>query len=499
MSNALHARVLARTCAEAPLRTEARDGPGSHVPLWLCAYLPDLALEVSSLPGDRPSVVVDESGGRPMLHAVSAQAASYGLVPGMPLSAAGMLCPALCTAVRDLVREQNAMRALAERALTFTPWVSLDFPGALLLEIRGSLNLFGGLDALIGQVRDSLAALGHRACCAATPAPFASWLLALGRREANVELIEALRSALGDLPGALLGCAGSTHQRLAKAGLTTLRELWRMPRDGLARRYGMDLLKRLDQAAGERPMPLRRFCSVPTFRSSFELAEEAVQLAHFFPAVAVLIGRLAEFLAQHGATTTRIRLALHHRDRPPTQIRQGFRLPAHEAGRLSEVLHERLDRLAVPAPVRAIDLCTESVVPRVMASIDLFAEHDADAAGWQQLLDQLQARLGQGGLSHLRFAADHRPERAGAEGARPLAAEFVTGIRPLWLLPRPRPLAHSEVGSIDRQAERIRSGWWDGGAIDRDYHIVVDKRGARLWVYRDRQSSGRWYVHGLFG
>jgi protein ImuB len=66
-------------------------------------------------------------------------------------------------------------------------------------------------------------------------------------------------------------------------------------------------------------------------------------------------------------------------------------------------------------------------------------------------------------------------------------------------LPRPRSLARGEVRNIRRDAERIESGWWDGAVVGRDYHVAVDRRGARLWVYRDLQSPERWYVHGLFG
>ena len=45
--------------------------------------------------------------------------------------------------------------------------------------------------------------------------------------------------------------------------------------------------------------------------------------------------------------------------------------------------------------------------------------------------------------------------------------------------------------------ERIESGWWDGKGVARDYYIVRQAGGARLWVFQERQSK-RWYVHGVF-
>ena len=49
------------------------------------------------------------------------------------------------------------------------------------------------------------------------------------------------------------------------------------------------------------------------------------------------------------------------------------------------------------------------------------------------------------------------------------------------------------------EAERIETGWWDGGEIARDYYIAVDARGARLWVFREREAPHRWFLHGVFG
>jgi len=78
--------------------------------------------------------------------------------------------------------------------------------------------------------------------------------------------------------------------------------------------------------------------------------------------------------------------------------------------------------------------------------------------------------------------------------------------RPLWLLSVPRPL--SERDGLPRrrgplrllgEAERIETGWWDGGEVARDYYTAVDVRGARLWVFREREPPHRWFLHGVFG
>jgi protein ImuB len=99
--------------------------------------------------------------------------------------------------------------------------------------------------------------------------------------------------------------------------------------------------------------------------------------------------------------------------------------------------------------------------------------------------------------------ADHRPEHAwryrgaASASAAPLPAD--PPRRPLWLLPRPRPLGvdlASAQLSLLSGPERIESGWWDGGEIGRDYFVGSDAQGGELWLYRDR--GGQWFVHGIF-
>lgn len=483
------------------LPTPARiENISRDVPLWLCAYLHRLPLEVFDLANtDSAAAVVEERQGRPLLHAVSPKAVEQGLVPGMPLSAAYALCPTLRIESRSLERERCALSELAEQGLAFTPWVSLDFSQALLLEVRGSLGMFGGLGALTAKLEETLSARGHRVCCAATPAPFASWLLARSGREKKALHREELRSVLGGLPSVALGIDAHIHGRLQQAGISSLRDLWRLPRDGLVRRYGTRLLSLLDQAAGYRATPLRHFHLPPRFNGTVELPEETERLSHFFPAIELLIARLTEFLTERDAAVTQLRLNLTHRNGLQTCLRQGSRRPTRDRKHLMLLLRERLERMRLPAPVCAVELSSEIILPWTPVSADLFAEHTGDPAEWQQMLDHIQARLGSSAVQSLHARADHRPEHAGQRTASAGESNAAPAERPFWLLPQPRALSCQELKVILPEAERIESGWWDAEGIRRDYHMAIDRRGSRVWIYRDLRAPDRWYLHGLFG
>jgi protein ImuB len=46
--------------------------------------------------------------------------------------------------------------------------------------------------------------------------------------------------------------------------------------------------------------------------------------------------------------------------------------------------------------------------------------------------------------------------------------------------------------------ERIQSGWWDGGAVARDYYVARAADGARWWIFRECEAPRRWFLHGCF-
>ena len=103
--------------------------------------------------------------------------------------------------------------------------------------------------------------------------------------------------------------------------------------------------------------------------------------------------------------------------------------------------------------------------------------------------------------------ADHRPERAwryAEPGSRDAALDDIRS-RPLWLLAQPRPLSEIDDApcyegrlALVAGPERIESGWWDGHDVMRDYFVAANPAEAMLWIYRERKSRGRWFLHGFF-
>ncbi|AMK78310.1 MULTISPECIES: Y-family DNA polymerase [Methylomonas] len=492
------ARALSPTPTD---RVDALVKPNAaNSPLWLCAYFPDLALAALHLDLGQAVASSALSKGQTRLYAVSEAARQAGVEPGMAPAAALALCPGLSIRNRDPLAERQALQQLAEIALDFSPWVSLDQTDCLLLEIRSCLTLFGGVEHLQDKLRTALQTARHRPLIAISPSPTASTLLARLNLETIVSDRQALRSALGPLPIAALELDDKILHRLFRTGIRQLTDLWRLPRDGLAKRYGAVLLQQLDKLAGQQTQVLQAFHKPPSFQASREMPIELERIEHFFPAVEQLAGEFAAFLKNRDATTLGIILELHHHDRPATRLTLDFRVGNRAPKHWCSLLYEKLERSPLPAPVLALTLLSSAIVPFQPERFSLFddSEQPSSEAEWQAVLDQLQARLGHHALKFPGTCSDHRPERAMTDTPSPLNANPGLPSRPLWLLPNPDPIRIGDVHLLSA-VERIESGWWDDQFIRRDYFIAKDTRGRKLWVYRDLNTKNQWFVHGLFG
>lgn len=492
------ATARALTCSPTIPAQPAGASHAKNRQLWLCAYFPDLALESLALDLAQAVASLETSKGKLYVHSVSIPARALGIETGMTPAAAQALCPGLALQARDPIAEQQALEKLAQTALAFSSWVSLQPPQSLLLEIRSCLNLFGGSERLRETLREKLADLQHKPVIAITPSAAASQLLARLGLEHILEDRQALRALLGPLPLTALSLNSKLGQRLQNAGLDHLVDLWRLPRDGLARRYGMPLLRQLDELAGLAQPAMTRFRNPPQFSANREMPAELERLQHFFPAIEQLAAEFAHFLQTRDATALGLTLTLRHHTCPATLLALDFRAGSRDRDHWLRLLQEKLQCTPLPAPVIGIGLQSAAIVPFQPAMLSLFDCDDSGADhSWQTVLDQLHVRLGHQALQQAGIENDHRPERALSCQSTPASLSQQLPPRPLWLLQQPQALALQELQLL-AEPERIESGWWDDAPIRRDYWQALDTQGRSLWVFQDLQS-GSWYLHGLFG
>ena len=487
---------------------------------WIAIHLPQLPLEIFGLPTPEPCAIAD--GDRVL--ACDPRAAARGVRRGLAVPAACALVPNLAVQERDPAGETEALIGLAGWAAQFTPSVALEFPAALVLEVEGSLALFGGIGPILTALRKGLVEMGFSAHIAGGPtAKSAAWLARDGRQ--TVLDPSALRTAVADLPVCVVTDEVETLKALAAIGARTIGDILRLPRAGVARRFDRHLLGEIDRALGRLPDPRTFFTPPPRFHARLELPAEVTQAEMLLFAARRLLVQLAGFLAARASGVQRFVLRLFHRERHTTQIAIGLVAASRDAEHFIRLLRERLGAATLSEPVRSIALVAEDIVPLAGEPLVLFGDPARGDSDWARLVERLRARLGTRAVHGMTIMAEHRPERASrpvdpviakrrrippAAGADPVGSDGGAGPRPFWLLPDPQPLEeHGAVPYHDGPLvllagpERIESGWWDGGEIARDYFIARTGDQALVWVFRERPTpachiGGGWYLHGLF-
>jgi protein ImuB len=426
--------------------------------------------------------------------------------------AVSLLDCTLCSTASD----PHPLTALAAHAYELTSLVCVEEPDGLLLEVRGSLKLFGGIAAVKKKLALKLDGRRMRFDMCAAPTPYAALWLA---REARADALESssLAGCLSTLPLAATRWPDDVRLKLTEMGVRTVGDCLRLPRDGFARRIGEPYLHQLDQALGKRPDLRREIVAQPSLSGMIEFPAEITQTAALAGALQSIVTSLAADLRRRQRQVQNLCIVFHHARRPPTLCRLQLIEPAHEVRRLLDPLIVRLERLVLPAPVIALGVDAGVPVAMRIEAVKLFADDGGSGqvpVSPAALIESLRARFGNEGVYGLEWVNEHRPERVWSKltekllhGPARVARPPKIPNRPLWILPSPVPLAErcsearrETVADEIRtnEPERIESGWWDGGDIRRDYYTVTTRCGQRLWVYQDCATRS-WYLHGIFG
>ena len=512
--------------------------------LWIALHLPLLSLEsfVATLPQESGSQPLALTDGLKILSANGA-ARALGVKPGLKRATALALASQLTLGQASAARDDQALVAVAHAALAFTPIVVIPeasgavgapSPHTVLLDVQGSRRYFGGLKRLVQRLHAAVAPLGHELHTGIAPTALGATVLARLHRQIYCADRAAMHAALDPLPVWLIGPGREHWDALEGMGLRTLAELRRLPRGGLARRFGPAVLSELDRAYGDCPDPLEPIALPPSFESRLELFARADTTEQVLYGAAVLLARLVPWLSAQHAFVRRFTLVMQHEPRwrrdsqtpVATTLEVALAEPSRDPAHLLVLLRERLAQVELPAPTIELRLHAEDIARRPPPNNELFPTARSESEGLTRLIERLQARLGPGQVQRIAAVADHRPERATVVHVQEAAQAWsvrafagsvapqnpATPVRPVWLLQQPEPLRERASGPLlDGQPlqllsgpERIESGWWDAALAERDYYIAQLADGALVWVYRARLPapttlSQAWFLQGRFG
>jgi len=483
--------------------------------LWFCLHLPQLSLEACRCSGEALAIVEEQRGIHRVLQA-DAIAAAAGVMPGQSSNAALALLPALRLEQRSRVREQQVLEQLASWLERFSSFVSIAGKGVLLLEVAGSLRLFGGLRSLRQKISKGLGAQGFTAALAIAPTPLAATWLARAGRRACIRAQENLESTLRQLPLACLDWPPAQCESLTGMGITSIGDCLRLPREGFARRFGAEYLLELDRALGYLPDPRDSWRAPERFCVDYEMTEEQSDRALLLNICRELLLSHERFLLARQLGTQSLYFSFFHLKSVATELHLGSASAERAAERWFELLEIRFEQLRLPETVIAVRL--RSGLSQALQAKT--AQLNFQQKGGQQrprhpiaeLAERLIARIGKQSVSTMTLVAEHRPEHAWcvqdifSDGSVRALTGRDDNKRPLWMLPKPALLTVDRGYPMHKGCrltlldgpERLETGWWDENGICRDYYTAINGAGIRLWVFRKRHRTPDWYLHGIF-
>ena len=482
-----------------------------------------------------PLALIAKQANALRLQALSPEAEALGLAVGLTLADARARVPDLKVDEADPRADAILLKRLAEACRRYTPALAIDPPAGVDLDISGTDALFGGEGVLVRQILARFRSKRFSVRFGLADTPGLAWGLArFGARP--VAPIGGSEAALAGLPIAALRLEPDALTVLGRLGLRQVAQVMDLPRAGLVRRLGEEVVHRLDEALGLRAAPLAVRLEFTPYRAEVRLAEPIVLEEQVLRVARDLAERLCARLDGEGRGGCRFVLELFRMDGAVQAVEVAASRPLRHPARIAALFAERLaalsDGLEADFGFDVVRLHAPLTAP-LTAEVGDFLEDRGSAADFAATVDRIDARLGAGAVKRLvpepRTQIPERMARSvrfgdAANAAWREAAPTLYGdipLRPLRLFTPPHLLEvkMAEVPEgppnqfkwrrVMRQVvgaegpERIEPEWGREGeaARVRDYYRLEDEAGARYWVFREghygEKPGPRWWLHGL--
>lgn len=481
-------------------------------------------------PEEGPHAVAAIGSGGLRLVALDGQARALGLAVGELL---GRVRARIGVPLRvhpaEPEAEREALHRLCRWAMRYSPIVAPFGPAeachGLAIDIAGASHLHGGEAALLDDLAGRLARSRIPARIALADTMGAAFALARGGRASPVLVPPGEHGAhLAPLPVEALRLDPEVAAGLRRLGLRRIADVEALPRSGLARRFGLAPLLRLDQAHGRRAEPLATLDEARSFSAARGFLDPIGRQSDVIAAARALLEEIAPRLERAGLGGCALRLTLHRVDGAVRTLEIGLSRPERSPERIAGLIGLRLERLGAGLDAgfgfETVDLAVTSAEPMAAKQASLGGSGAGERVA--NLADTIAQRIGRR-LQRLAPRESHVPERA--EGivswvAPPLPYPAILPARPLVLFARSEAaqdvFATAPDGPPHRfrwrareyrvaraeGPERIAPEWWREQAEPRDYYRIECEAGRRLWLYRDGphgpERPAAWFVHGMF-
>ncbi|CAN5809901.1 DNA polymerase Y family protein [soil metagenome] len=471
-----------------------------------------------------PFVLVAPDHGRMIITAANDIAEQQGVHIGMALADANAIISSLQYFDDQPALPEKLLNGIAEWCIRFTPAVAIDMPDGLMLDVSGCAHLWGAERPYLADIYKRLKGFGYNIRISITDTIGTSWAVTRFAQNSFIIKPGEQLAALQLLPPAALRIEIEILERLEKLGLRQIDQFIKMPRTALRRRFGQQLLTRLDQALGYEVEMIQPVIPIVPFQERLPCMEPIVTSTGIEIALQRLLDTLCNRLKKEGKGLRYGSFKCYRMDGKIEKIDIGTNRPSRNNKHLFKLFELKIETIE---PALGIELFileaqkTEDLSPVQEKLFGLAV--GLDDTGLSELLDRIAGKIGNNHIHRYIPDEHYWPERsfklAASIHEKLLTPWKLNRPRPLQLLPRPEPIEVTAPipdyppmnfryrGKLHKTVkadgpERIEQEWWLQDGQHRDYYAIEDEEGHRYWLFRlghyDTAKSYKWFIHGFF-
>ena len=544
--------------------------------VWFKRLAVERIIRREKIPFGTPVIIKGNKKNSDIIYSLNRAAELEGLYLEQSINDALAKCPNVLIRFINLESDSQFLDMLMRWAEKFSPWIKTELPDGLLIDLTGCAHLFGGEELLIQTLKNDCLKFSLTVQISIADTAGAAWALShfIGEnpaiaytsdvidqearatrsravkkgyslvnffstdREENTDVMKSfialpgeVRGAVACLPLAALRIPSNKVIDLRKLGLKYVKDLFEIPRAVLVRRFGKDVLRRLDQILGLESEPISPKGARKHFSVRLTLPEPIGLKADLVLALQCLVSSLCQKLKKNAVGARIVQLQVFKIDGITESVYVELARPSFDVKRIMYLLNMKVEEIKADFGIDLVRLevkLFEPIFEYQYEKIPKENNFETKTPEADLLLDDLLSRIA------LKISTDKITRWHSAESHIP-EKSFLT-LSALWSEPemewqdhnllRPTTLFNDEIILVEDQnfppkkfkwrnrlfdtsssvgPERISPEWWldaSGWRTGvRDYWRVNVKTGERLWLYYAYGGikNGGWFCHGDFG
>lgn len=493
-----------------------------YLAIWFPQLLMDWAIRQDPSRASLPFALVERQRGRVQVVLANAFAREKGVGAAMSLADSRAICPDLLIMDYPLEKGTLLIKAWAEWAIRYTPVTAVDPPDGLILDASGCAHLWGGERAYVETILQRIRSIGYEARGAMADTIGAAW--GLSRYGPSRQWVQSSdqKSILADLPVSALRLDKAVLHQLHQLGIRKIQQFMDLPRASLRRRWGPEVLTRLDQFWGNQWETLSPFQPEIPYQERLYSLEPINTAVGIRIAIEKLLASLCQRLEKESKGARQIKLSSYRVDHQVQQVQIHMSNPSRDAQHMLRLFQDRIAEIKPGLGIELFVMEAPAVLPLSWESSLLWAPQSAqDKKAIGALIDRIAGKAGAHRLNRYLPAGSHWPEQSFRPAIHleetpdmpwpthlPRPVELLDPPVPIEVIaPMPDypPLLFRYQGRLHRISkgegpERIEASWWQDPGNYRDYYSVEDQQGIRYWLFRQGEAGAvsSWFLHGWF-